>query len=209
MLEPKVNAFDVSSAMLAAARERLGSRAELRVARPRHTLSSSRIRASTSWSPHSSSTICATGSHLFASFHRVLKPGGAVVFSTHHPAWDWRNHCPDDYFAFLEVSEVWIPPFPVSFWRRPLSAITATIADLRICDGTNRGGAPASRARGARSRGVSRTSFRAVLSFTCDCGPSSQTGPWHLHCGPWREAAQQPVLNGHFGESEGCWSTRT
>jgi hypothetical protein len=30
------------------------------------------------------------------------------------------------------VSEVWVPPFPVTFWRRPLSAITATIADCQF-----------------------------------------------------------------------------
>ncbi len=63
-----------------------------------------------------------------SEFHRVLRPTGSVVFSTHHPAWDWRNHCPDDYFAFLQVSEVWIPPYPVTFWRRPLTAITDAIA---------------------------------------------------------------------------------
>jgi ubiquinone/menaquinone biosynthesis C-methylase UbiE len=26
--------------------------------------------------------------------HRVLRPTGSVVMSIHHPAWDWRNHCP-------------------------------------------------------------------------------------------------------------------
>jgi len=49
--------------------------------------------------------------------------------SIHHPAADWRNHCPDDYFAFLQVSEVWVEPHPVTFWRRPLSAATETISE--------------------------------------------------------------------------------
>ena len=49
--------------------------------------------------------------------------------SVHHPAWDWRNHCPDDYFAFIQVSEVWVPPHPVTFWRRPLTMITEPIAN--------------------------------------------------------------------------------
>jgi ubiquinone/menaquinone biosynthesis C-methylase UbiE len=128
----ELTAFDVSSEMLAAAGRRLGSRAELRVGD---------LSAPLSFVADSSVDIVVASLVLhylrdwgppLREFHRVLKPGGAVVFSTHHPAWDWRNHCPDDYFAFLEVSEVWIPPFPVSFWRRPLSAITAAIADCRF-----------------------------------------------------------------------------
>jgi hypothetical protein len=49
--------------------------------------------------------------------------------SIHHPAWDWRNHCPEDYFAFIQVSEVWVPPHPVTFWRRPLTAVTQAIGE--------------------------------------------------------------------------------
>jgi ubiquinone/menaquinone biosynthesis C-methylase UbiE len=61
--------------------------------------------------------------------HRVLRPTGSVVMSIHHPAWDWRNHCPEDYFAFLQVSEVWVTPHTVTFWRRPLTAVTAAISE--------------------------------------------------------------------------------
>jgi SAM-dependent methyltransferase len=67
---------------------------------------------------------------LLTEFRRVLVPGGRVVFSTHHPSWDWRNHTPDDYFAKLQVSETWIragQPFEVTFWRRPLRDMTAAI----------------------------------------------------------------------------------
>jgi len=49
--------------------------------------------------------------------------------SIHHPAWDWRNHCPENYFAFLQVSEVWVKPHPVTFWRRPLTAATAAFSE--------------------------------------------------------------------------------
>ncbi len=61
--------------------------------------------------------------------HRMLRPTGCVVMSIHHPAWDWRNHCPEDYFAFLQVSEVWVTPHPVTFWRRPLTAVTGAISE--------------------------------------------------------------------------------
>ncbi len=65
-------------------------------------------------------------------FSRVLTPDGAVVFSTHHPAIDWQNHSRDDYFAVKQVTETWHvlgKPYDVTFWRRPLTAITAAIWD--------------------------------------------------------------------------------
>lgn len=124
----RVRAFDVSPAMLALAAERLGDRADLRVAdlgRPLDFVADASIDL----------VVASLVLHYLGDpapalreLHRVLRPGGSVVLSTHHPAWDWRNHCPDDYFAVMEVSEVWVPPHPVSFWRRPLGAITAAIA---------------------------------------------------------------------------------
>ena len=63
-------------------------------------------------------------------FRRVLSPGGRVVFSTHHPAEDWRWFQRPDYFAIEEI----VDRFPlgdhtaeVRFYRRPLSAIFSTI----------------------------------------------------------------------------------
>ena len=64
-------------------------------------------------------------------FRRVLKPDGAVLFSTHHPAMDWQLHCPDDYFAVKLVTETWLKgsrEFEVTFWRRPLTAMTEAIS---------------------------------------------------------------------------------
>lgn len=61
---------------------------------------------------------------------RVLRPTGVIVFSTHHPTMDWE-HSPDDYFAVKQVTELWRKggrDFEVTFWRRPLTAMTEAIA---------------------------------------------------------------------------------
>ena len=69
---------------------------------------------------------------LFAEFARLLHPGGWLVFSTHHPQSDYRHH-PGDYFETVLVSEEWRgfgdEPVTVSFYRRPLSAITEALAN--------------------------------------------------------------------------------
>jgi ubiquinone/menaquinone biosynthesis C-methylase UbiE len=123
-----VVAFDISAGMLAIARGRVGDRAELHRAHLGEPLdfvdddSIDLVVASLvmhyvrDWKP----PLC--------EFRRVVRDSGAAVISIHHPAWDWRNHCPEDYFAFLQVSEVWVPPHPVTFWRRPLTMVTQAIA---------------------------------------------------------------------------------
>lgn len=66
-----------------------------------------------------------------AEFYRVLEPNGAVVFSTHHPTMDWQLRSRDDYFKVMQVTETWHKggqPFEVTFWRRPLTAITAAVS---------------------------------------------------------------------------------
>jgi ubiquinone/menaquinone biosynthesis C-methylase UbiE len=67
---------------------------------------------------------------VLREFNRVLADGGAVVFSTHHPTMDAELHSPDDYFAIKRVTEVWEKggrEFEVTFWRRPLTAMTEAI----------------------------------------------------------------------------------
>ena len=67
---------------------------------------------------------------VLLEFRRLLRPGGAVVFSTHHPTMDWEL-APDDYFATCQVTDRWTMgdrTFDVTFWRRPLTAMTAAIA---------------------------------------------------------------------------------
>ncbi len=127
----RVTAFDVSPAMVELARRAVGGRAELLVADLSQPLefasdgsfdvvvASLVMHYVRDWEP------------VFAEFRRVLKPGGAVVFSTHHPVMDWQLHSPEDYFAITYVTETWHKrsgDWRVSFWRRPLTAICDAIA---------------------------------------------------------------------------------
>jgi SAM-dependent methyltransferase len=59
--------------------------------------------------------------------HRVVKPGGVVVFSTQHPVDDWRRHG-GSYFATERVADIWRTvtggrEVSMPFWRMPLTVI--------------------------------------------------------------------------------------
>jgi SAM-dependent methyltransferase len=63
---------------------------------------------------------------------RVLRPGGALVFSTHHPAQDLELSQTGDYHATELLTDRWEKggrEFEVRFWRRPLSAMFDAIAE--------------------------------------------------------------------------------
>lgn len=55
-------------------------------------------------------------------FHRVLRPDGHFVFSTHHPTMDWLNFQTDSYFSTEFLTDHW-DVGTVTFFRRPLTAI--------------------------------------------------------------------------------------
>lgn len=125
-----VTAVDVSPEMVRIAQERVGDRARVQVADlagplPLETGSVDMVVASLAMH------YVADWDVPLGEFHRVLAPDGAVVFSTHHPAMDWQLHSPDDYFAVRQVSERWSlgtgGGFDVTFWRRPLTAITGSV----------------------------------------------------------------------------------
>jgi len=125
-----VRAFDVSEQMVALARAAVRDRAEVVVADLAQPLS---FVADSSVDIVVASLVLhyvRDWHHVLSELRRVLVPGGMVVCSTHHPAMDWE-HSPDDYYATVEVTERWrkgSAELDVTFWRRPLGAMTAAFA---------------------------------------------------------------------------------
>ncbi len=69
---------------------------------------------------------------LFSEFNRVLKKGGAIVFSTDHPFAEFYNHQEGNYFETELLTEKWTGyGIEMSFFRRPLSEIFKVLKD---CD---------------------------------------------------------------------------
>ncbi len=94
--------MDVTSVMVRLAEERVGDRATFLVADVAEPLS---FATDATFDLVVASLVLHYVENWEAplrEFRRVLKPDGAVVFSTHHPSMDRQLHCPDDYFALIE-----------------------------------------------------------------------------------------------------------
>ncbi|HUJ66342.1 MAG TPA: class I SAM-dependent methyltransferase, partial [Acidimicrobiales bacterium] len=125
-----VTALDISPAMVSLAQARLGNRARILVGDLAEPLA---FAADGDFDLVVASLVL----HYLGvwvtplrELRRVLIPDGALVFSTHHPAMDAQIHSPDDYFATKQVTEVWTKgagSYEVTFWRRPLTAMTESI----------------------------------------------------------------------------------
>lgn len=122
--------FDASPTMVALATRRVGGRAHIDVARLGEAL------------PYDDEAfdliVCALViDHVadrraaFLELYRVLRPGGALVLSTHHPMTDWL-HQGGSYFDSEVVSQTWrlsTGAIRVRFWREPLSALCTAATD--------------------------------------------------------------------------------
>ena len=127
----EVVGFDASTAMVDLARARVGDRAEIRVAR---------LDAPLPYPDDSVDVVlCALAIHYvadrhaaFAEMHRVLRPGGAAVVSTQHPATDWLRKG-GSYFDRVLETDAWssLPAGrnEVRYWREPLSDLCAAATD--------------------------------------------------------------------------------
>jgi SAM-dependent methyltransferase len=60
---------------------------------------------------------------------RVLKPGGWIQLSTHHPAADAARFKTRDYFAVEHIVDTWEWVDKVEFFRRSLTEIVASIVE--------------------------------------------------------------------------------
>lgn len=125
-----VTAFDVSPAMVDIARQRVGESAQVLVADLAEPLA---FAESGAWDLVVASLVLhyvRDWDGVLSEFRRVLRQSGRVVFSTHHAAMDWQLHSKDDYFAIKQVTEIWqkgAGSFEVTFWRRPLTAMSEAI----------------------------------------------------------------------------------
>jgi SAM-dependent methyltransferase len=127
----QVVGIDASPAMLRHAQERVGGRAELRLAdlsRPLDFLGDAAFDLVLSaLAIHYVGDIDA----LFAEFRRVLRPAGLLVFSTGHPFGDYLYFKSENYFATEAVGAAWHgfggEPVYVPQYRYPLSATTEAL----------------------------------------------------------------------------------
>ncbi|MBA2174204.1 class I SAM-dependent methyltransferase [Halobacillus locisalis] len=62
----------------------------------------------------------------FQEFNRVLRQGGTLVFSVHHPFMDFTRMNAENYFEASLLTDTWEKPnitIDVSFYRRPMQDI--------------------------------------------------------------------------------------
>lgn len=66
--------------------------------------------------------------NVLSEVHRLLRPGGALVVSTHHPTTDWVRRG-GSYFDVEVIEETWKGNWDVRYWRMPLTRSCAEFAE--------------------------------------------------------------------------------
>ncbi len=103
----RVVACDVSERMLALAEQRLGTTVELRLVDLTQPLTMFAAESFDLVNAPLCLDYIADWQALFTEFRRVLKPGGGLVFSCGHPAFDAEYFETDNYFAVEAVESTW------------------------------------------------------------------------------------------------------
>jgi GrpB-like predicted nucleotidyltransferase (UPF0157 family)/SAM-dependent methyltransferase len=119
---------DASAGMIAVARRKFGAVARFEVADVTRPLSA----ASGSFDVITASLVLhylEDWEPALAEFRRVLKPGGVLVFSVHHPGEDWRWFGKENYFEVELLEDEFPPGNVVRFYRRPLSRTFQAVRD--------------------------------------------------------------------------------
>ena len=125
----RVSGFDLSDGLLAVARRRLGDAVPLQQADFTRPL------------PYADAQfdliVSALALHYvedwtmpLGEFFRVLRPGGRLVFSTHHPFMDHLFAKGENYFATYAFDDIWEiegREIKMRFWHRPLAAMIEAI----------------------------------------------------------------------------------
>lgn len=121
-----VSAIDLSPEMAEAAKRRVGGKAHIQahdLCEPlpfedeafHHIVSSLTLHYIEEWTP------------VFREFHRVLKPGGQLLFSVHHPFMDFTLFERPDYYVREVLVDQWDKKeagrVEVTFYRRPLQQL--------------------------------------------------------------------------------------
>lgn len=183
-----VTGIDASAGMLALARRRLGDDAALHVLDLSDPLpfadgafddviASLVLHYLEDWGP------------TLAEMRRVLRPGGRLIASVQHPFVDYAIQNPrPDYAATTSYTDEWTfngQSFPMTFWRRPLHAMTDafTTAGFRLAVISEPQPDPA--ARELFPDGFHALSTKISFLFFVVEVPPSDTGSddWVPYCG--------------------------
>jgi SAM-dependent methyltransferase len=119
----KVTAVDVSRKLVSLTKERVGLKADVRMADLSKPLSFIRDNSIDVIVSSLVLHYIEDWGVIFSEFNRMLKNEGSVVFSVHHPHADWLWHDRENYFKKEILEETWTiqeKSFQISYYHRTL-----------------------------------------------------------------------------------------